>query len=201
MYATVQEIREEGVAPEEASDARIEAAIKRASDLIERLTGQWFEPREKTLILDGNGGFTLFLGVPVISLSGVKIDGRAVDLALLRVYNSPEDRKNPRIHFSWGFPKGKRNVEVTGTFGYVEEDGSTPELIRYACRRLVVKDLAPLSDMDAQEERKRARVISETTDRHSYTLAQDQRFSGLTGDPEVDGILVEFMAPPGVGSV
>jgi len=58
-----------------------------------------------------------------------------------------------------------------------------------------------LADKDAQEERKRSRIMQETTDRHAYMLFPDKRPSEFTGDPEIDAILVQFMAPPGMGSV
>jgi len=201
MYATVPEIRAEGVTAEQASDAQVEAAIRRATVLIDTLTGQWFEPQDCTFRFDGPGASTLFLKVPVLSVREVKVDGQSVDLAEVVVYNSAKDRRNPRLYYAPGFPKGKGNVEVAGSFGYVEQDGSTPELIRYACRRIVVSSLAPLADRDAQEERKRVRIASETTDGHSYTLVKDERPAGLTGDPEVDGILAQYMATPIPGSV
>lgn len=201
MYATVPEIRAEGVTAEQASDAQVEIAIRRATVLIDTLTGQWFEARTCTFRLDGPGAPTLFLRVPVISVQEIRIDGQPIDLAEVVVYNSVQDRRNPRLYYAPGFPKGKGNVEVVGSFGYVEQDGSTPELIKYACRRIVISNLAPLTDKDAQEEKKRVRIASETTDGHSYTLAKDERPAGLTGDPEVDSILAQFMATPIPGSV
>lgn len=201
MYATVPEIRAEGVTAEQASDAQVEAVIRRAVVLIDTLTGQWFEARTCTIRFDGTGTPTLFLRVPVISVQEVRISGQPIDLAEVVVYNSVQDRRNPRLYYAPGFPKGKGNVEVVGSFGYVEQDNSTPELIKYACRKIVISNLAPLTDKDAQEEKKRARIVSETTDGHSYTLAREERPAGLTGDPEVDSILAQFMATPIPGSV
>ncbi len=201
MYATVPEIRAEGVTAEQASDAQLEIAIRRATALIDTLTGQWFEARDCTFRFDGPGAPTLFLKVPVISVREVKVGGQPIDPGQVVVYNSVQDRRNPRLHYAPGFPRGKGNVEVAGSFGYVEQDGSTPEPIKYACRRIVVLNLASLADKDAQEERKRVRIVSETTDGHSYTLAREERPAGLTGDPEVDSILAQFMATPIPGSV
>lgn len=208
MYCTVQEIRDEGVAPEQATDARITMAIKLAGALIDKITGQWFEPRELTLVRDGRGGCILHLPVPVISVLELKVDGEVLDPKDYVVYSSPEDRRNPKIYCSRSFPRGRRNVEIAGVFGYVDQETDeagqvaafvTPEPIRHACRRLVIRELGLLGDPEAQDERRRARVASETTDGRSYSLALEQRFSGFTGDPDVDGILVGFVRPPAIG--
>lgn len=200
MYATVQDIRNEGITLEQATDARIDMAIKLATNIIDSFTGQWFEERPCIYQFDGHGAPTIFLKVPPISVEQVKINGEIINLSEVLVYGGPKYRNNPRLYYAPGFPRGKQNVEVTGKFGYVESDGSTPEPIKYACRKLVISYLTALADGTAQDEKRRNRIVSETTDGHSYTLAKEERPAGLSGDPEVDSILAQYMAIPGIGS-
>ena len=55
MYATVAELRAEGVAATTASDARLEALLADAGAFVDSVTGWFFEPRPLTLRLDGRG--------------------------------------------------------------------------------------------------------------------------------------------------
>ena len=54
-YASVADLRAEGVLESEASDERLEALLEEASGTIDRMTGWWFEPRELMIRLDGRG--------------------------------------------------------------------------------------------------------------------------------------------------
>lgn len=212
MYATVQEIRSEGIEPGAASDSRVDIAIRNASALIDKFTRQWFEPRRKLLTLDGRGAATLFLRIPIISVERVSVDDRELAASEYAAYSSEWDRKNPRVvRKSGNFPKGKANVEMLGTFGFVDAsvdaDGkpvySTPEPIRWACRRLTVLDLlsptAPRYDEEATDAKTRLRLAAENTDGHSYSLARETRPAPFTGDADVDTILLSYSAPSSVG--
>ena len=55
MYASVADLRAEGVTAAEASDARLELLLDEASRLIDRVTGWFFEPRSLMLHLSGRG--------------------------------------------------------------------------------------------------------------------------------------------------
>lgn len=117
MYASVADLRAEGVTDAVADDARLEALIARASSYVERITGRFFEPRELTLTIDGTGGRTLRLGHPIIRIDDVFIEASvfspadlAVDPSVYRVYNRhltqglllPDDRDDPRLEFVHG---------------------------------------------------------------------------------------------------
>ena len=184
-YASVSDLRAEGVTDAQASDARIQQLVSLASRYVERVTGRFFEPRVQALRVDGTGGRVLALGHPIIGIDAVAIDSNpfspadlAVDPGLYRVYNRhltqglllPDDRDHPRLelvhgedgHLALGrlaWPRGQQNVEVRGVFGYTEPDGSptgrTPELVRHVTKLLVMRELPRLADADRREDAQR----------------------------------------------
>lgn len=164
MYVGVQDFRDAGLEVATASDAAVIDQILIWQEFIERATRQWFVPRAMTLTFDGHDGDTVFFGVPVISVSSVKINGRddALDTTYYKVYNNrsgfPDDRKNPKLSLQRGsdrnvfagpilldgpmrFRKGRMNQTIVGVFGYVEADGTTPKLIKRALMKLVLEKL------------------------------------------------------------
>ena len=210
MYATVTELRDEGVTEAQASDARLERLIDEASRLIDRATGWFFEPRSMTLLLDGRGTPTVELPVPPIRLDQILIGGAELALA-------PEDYvlvgapvqpgfDAPRLSLRSGrFPKGYGNIEARGLWGYTEDDGSaegrTPLEIRRATILLVLRTLPLMGDTDAAgEARNRWRILEERTRDQSYKLDRVSRSGVLTGDPEVDEILLRYRRPAPMGA-
>lgn len=197
-YATIADLRDEGITTAMASDARLTSRIALASAMIDRWTGRWFEPRDRSFALDGSGTATLFLEAPIVSITSVAIEGVAVDLDGLRIYNrhiggmiAPDDREDPRIEwrrdtgaalaitaFDGVVPqwrRGQQNVLVVGRFGYTDPDGTatgkTPELIRHATKLLVVRELTQLSDTSARFDAiHRHRLTEERTRDQSYRL-------------------------------
>lgn len=186
-YALVSDLRAEGLLESEASDARLQILIDKASKLIDRWTGQHFEPRYAELELYTNGTPSLRPGNPIIGLESVIYDGEstAIPQADLRVFNrhlrglaQPDDRVIPRVQFADACARWPRRalVRVAGIFGYTEPDGSftgaTPPLVRQATTLLVLRD-APRRVADAEssfEALNRYRIMSERTREQSYTL-------------------------------
>lgn len=151
-YTTVQAMRDEGVTTSQASDARLQTLIERASYMIDMWTGRYFEPRTKVIRVDGRDARAVLLDEPIIDITAIKIldsygttiayagSDTDVDLDDVRIYNrhltqlltDPDDRDNPRIEFafpsraSFGgrFPVGRQNIQVEGIFGYTEPDGT-----------------------------------------------------------------------------
>lgn len=149
-----------------------------------------------------------------------------VDADLIRVYNRhlsqgltmPDDRNNPKLelYYSRGetnrshilstlvFPDGQQNIIVNGVFGYTDPNGSmaggVPDLIRYVCKLLVLRDRYRLANQAAREDAmKRFRIKSEKTRDQSYTLdslAQTGLMGSITGDADIDNILHSYMRPP-----
>lgn len=135
---------------------------------------------------------------------------------------NPDDRNDPRIVFYeaannlpitlWShaaFPAGFQNIEVDGVFGYTDGPGpigSTPVLIREACMLLARKKIPLMSDPEArQAESVIGKVMrEETRDQRVELNPKLQMKDGtygysLTGDSEVDSILIHFMAPISIG--
>ena len=209
-YCMLQDLRDEGFPSEAVSDARLTRIIALASRTIERITGRFFEPRRQRIELDGRGSNDLLLDEPIIAIEKIEL-GSSGPVSGATVYNRhitqglmlPDDRQNPRIRL--GFPCGARNVRVTGLFGYTEPDGSptgtTPLLIREACKRLVVREIPMLADAGRREDaRQRYRIVQERTREQSYTLDKLAHPGALTGDPDIDDILVQFMRPADLGA-
>ena len=63
-YATLEDLRREGFSAEEMPDDRAQQALADASAVIDSVTGQFFEPRPLTLVLEGRGA----LGVEVVDI-------------------------------------------------------------------------------------------------------------------------------------
>jgi hypothetical protein len=134
MYATVQQLRDEGVTTAQATDDQLLARISRCSQLIDRWTGRSFEPKEKTLLIDGSGGSILQIGPAIISISEVRVLGQSslyimssdepIDLDQIRVYNrhlteeltDPDDRNNPKIQ--WLAFEGSRRMPEVAPIAY-----------------------------------------------------------------------------------
>jgi hypothetical protein len=211
MYATVQDLRDEGVTVHQASDLRLSALADEASRFIDRATGWFFEPRPLTLVLDGRGISTIELPVPPIRIDRLVVGGVEVSHYpdALVVEGAPVEPwfDAPRCTLNRGgvFVRGRGNVELSGLWGYTEPDGTpegrTPPAIRRACMLLVLRWVSPLGDEDAAgDARNRWRILEERTRDQSYKLAPVSAAGGVTGDPEIDAILARYRRPCGLGA-
>lgn len=211
MYATATDMRAEGVGVAQASDARLALVLDEATQVIDRLTGWFFEPRLGGFRCHGRGSPTIELPVPAIRVDRVALEesGFSYPRDTLVVVGAPvlPGFDGPRISLRHGhFPRGYDNVTVEGLFGYTEPDGTpvgrTPPGIRRACILLALRNLPPLADEASVEARTRWRVIEERTRDQSYRLEAPQQSSAvLTGDPEIDLWLLPYVRPPRMGAV
>ena len=194
-YCTVEDIRAEGFTEEDCPDEVVERLIKLSCDYIDRVTGQFFEPRELTVRLDGRGGRNLVLPLFLIDCDYVKVKDELIeDYVLYNRITPVDDRPYPKIYRNAKWPEGIMNVEVSGTWGYVEAGNLTPEPIKRAAMKLAMCNFPLLSDTEAQSEKGlRGLLLSETTDGHSYELSEEVLASlasgAITGDSEIDQIL------------
>lgn len=154
LYAALSDVRAEGFAPATISDAQALNVLRRCSLMLERWTHRFFEPRYRTVKLDGASGSTQFLDDPIIAVDSTTIGGDTIDPTSYRVFNrhitqglnAPDDRDDPRITFAnqgragslvfdgngsawrWRsfFWGGAQNVQLAGLFGYTDPDPDVP---------------------------------------------------------------------------
>ena len=208
MYASAQDLRDEGVTSGEASDARLIALIAEATETIDGVTGWFFEPRVRSLRVDGRGARSIELPWVPLELDRVVVDEEDVAHGDFRWWGAPVEPgfSGARVELRSGvFPRGEMNVSLHGTWGYTEADGSrlgrTPLAIRRACMLLVMRALPKLSDRDlAEDARNRWRLVEERTRDQSYSLSKPARSAERTGDPEVDMILSRYARPLSLGA-
>jgi hypothetical protein len=211
VYASVEDLRAEGVTPATASDERLLAVLVEASAFVDHATGWFFEPRARTFRLDGRGTPSLEPPIPPIQLSDLRVDGTGLPLGAddLVVVGAPVDAGfyAPRLWLRRGvFPRGSANVEATGLWGYTEPDGTpdgrTPLAIRRATMLLVLRWLPGLGAGDASSGARQGwRIIEERTRDQSYRLATPGALGVVfTGDPEIDLVLARYRRPMGLGA-
>jgi len=224
-YVTLADLRDAGV-PISITDNQITPLINRWSAFIDEATHQWFEPRQMELMIDGTTARVLFLPVPIVTLDALYINNdftNPLSTNLYAVYANKtalrDDRRNPKISLSSSslgvydaadfrcgtlFMYGAQNQKLVGSFGFVEEDGSTPELIKRAVMKLVIKELqggTNLWNQVGNGPATQGTVTSETTDGHSITYNAFQYkpvpagLNGITNDAEVDNIIKMYRGP------
>ncbi len=158
-------------------------------------------------------------------VQGVPLTG-LIDPGNFRVYNrhltqgltQPDDRESPKIAFvreglisrplsglTHFFPRGRQNIRLTGVFGYTDPNGSptgeTPLLISEVCKRLVVRQVPTLAEAEDREDaEKRYRILEEKTRFQSYKLGPLHLQGALTGDPEIDNVLIQYKRPALLGA-
>jgi hypothetical protein len=212
VYATVANLRAEGVTVAEASDARLRRLIEDASQLIDRVTGWFFKPRAMTLRLSGRGAPSIELPVPPIRIDRLMLGSAELSLEpnVLLIVGAPVKPgfDGPRLTLRHGrrFPRGHGNVVAEGLWGFTEDNGSskgrTPLAIRRATMLLVLQNLVPLADEASFEARSRWRLLEERTRDQSYRLdpAKAATTPILTGDPEIDTLLAPYVRPTPIGA-
>jgi hypothetical protein len=205
MYGSLEDFRAAGFTEEQFPDGRLMSLCEQATRYIDLVTGRWFEPRDLTIRLDGNGGRALPLPHFLIEAGSVKLDGTPVAGYVL--YNRAEDRDYPKLYLESRWPRGALNVEVSGKWGYVDMPGdgtyaTPPMILRAAMKMISLAGTEDLGDTEAtQEASMRGRIAKEVTDGHSYELKDAASGTGgsssgvsYTGDQEIDQILDIYSA-------
>lgn len=206
--------------------AELDDFIADAMDFIDRMTRQWFNKRTKTLKMEGENVEVLMLPVPIITVTEIRPNGLSAPVMAMSEYivftsrSVPDDRRNPRIRVhtdptSIFYERGRRFLrgvitEVDGSFGYLEEDGSTPRQITRATTKLAVMRALKSIGEEASESSASAGVGAlkrEKTDLHEVEYFDPNskvsealtQASGSSGDDEIDGIIAMYRAPILIG--
>jgi len=206
-YITVQDMRNEGVTDPPYNDSVVENRIALAQALIERILECFFEKRDDmTFKLDGTGHDFLSLPIPPVSVSSITSVKQVVDDGNEDEYEAtdyevvmdpfPDGRFDPKLRTKGGtWPKGTRNIHVTGDFGFVDDDGqggyTTPLEIQRLCKLITNWGLPQIADAEA---RRAGQIVEESLKDYRYRLDEAER-SGMFGDPEIDGIFAMYSVP------
>jgi hypothetical protein len=173
------------------------------------MTGCFFEAKAgHVLRMDGTDHDTLWLPYPPTTTAGItKVEIATYDstganwtevastLYEVIMATVPDGRFNPKLqHMTGAWPKGRRNVRITGTFGFVESNGTTtPPFIVDLAKRIAIWNMPLAGDAAAQ---KSDRIIEEQLKDYRYKLADPSAASaGMFGDPRIDGPLAMFRKP------
>jgi hypothetical protein len=201
MYIERADVRAQGFAEAKYSNDMVDEAIETACAYIDRITGRWFEARNKTLLLDGDGTDLLQLHIPILSITSVET--RQVlnawtlhSLDEFAVYAGEDNNSYPRIRFMpYGvycrFPLKPQSVRIVGSFGYLEND-ATPVMIKRAALELSTAYLGTLASGEPQDRARKDSFIEEDTEYHRYKLADRMAGGNYTGISSVDRILARY---------
>lgn len=195
-YVSVAEMRSEGVTAALADDARVTAAIADVSRRAELAARTWWEARNKTLYVNGNGRSEIVLDYPLIALTSLTIDGAAVTGTTLRA--DPVTGLTFVLARSAGnvFNSGSSNVVIVGSFGHLDMSGAspaTPADIKWAIKRWAYLLLAQITDEDMAAERRMLVANNESVSGRSRS--RGSFIAPLSGDPEVDRIISSYRRP------
>lgn len=196
--------------------------IQAVQQYVERITGWFFNVRRMVVKLDGTGTELLVLPLPLvgqpdeIAYLGANNTYEPVAVSNFQIYNryQPDDRMYPRIKVAMAerqnlfqrvtlsdvFPKGHQNIRITGRWGFVERDGTTPAPILQCMMMLIMDILHPFGSAAERRRLRTRRVNEETSSNHRYQLQRVITDLDLSGNPEVDQILAKYIRPPEVDS-
>lgn len=206
----------------------LEVYIKQAMAFIDRHTRQWFNARTfddaKPVLMEGNNSETLFFPVPILEITSIRkyAGDQVLTPDSYQVFNGrdfPDDRRNPMIKLRKddddvlfaGSSKWMRGVRavITGIFGFLEADGSTPLMIQRATLKLALiyasKTLGEAAETAASSG-DLGPIKREKTDLHEieyFDARSDGKGgsdgTGLSGDDEIDDVIAAYKGPIIIG--
>lgn len=209
-YCAVADVRALGITEEQASDEVVESAIAGAEDVVNRFTGDLFEPTELTvagtvgddgavrlpLTVTDPGAVTAVawaetpdsaMGTDSYTVSTSLTPG-AADAVWLRRRGWDDEISGAEREVG-GFRnlnRVGRRVLVTGTFGWA----AVPLAVRNATVRLAVASLQPVGTSDEQALRA-AGVRSLSVEGYAVSF-ESRSLSATTGDLTVDTALRDY---------
>jgi hypothetical protein len=208
---TVADLAREGIGTGQ-SEGRLEWLIDKAEQEIERLTGYKFYGHDATYTVDGSGSEVIVLPQPPLTLTSVSEGGTALDTSAYTLYT---DRRYPRLVKSsvtgWAelgslvdvalaqWAAVPQNVVLVGHWGYVDLVGSAAEVcpkeIQWAVIRLVRHLLPRVGADDEEMSRKLLRYGQDLTIGPVRAGMSPHAIGAITGDPDIDRIVLEYRHP------
>ena len=195
--------------------------IKDAMDYIDEHTGQFFNKRSGVFEIEGNNAPIMHFPVPIIeideliinSLDQELLEGEDKDFVAFKGRAMPQDdRRNPRIKLNVG--RGRESIfvgvtnrifakntltRITGSFGFLEPDGSTPRLIKRAVKILAIGKInQPITKTAGTGDVgpvKKIKVDLHEKEFFEPTSNKEVGSQVLSGSEEVDLIIAKFRTP------
>ena len=179
-----------------SSTAERQEVIDRAEQMIEKITRDYFYSKSFVLYIDGNGKDKLFLHLSpnVLTVTEIKISGVALSTDLWTydtesVYLDPEAATGDelpelmlRLKYSRSiFPRGNKNIKVTGTCGWSSCPVSIKRAAIILCRFENDETLYTRYDD----------LSSEQLGDHHYVRGVAKKY--LTGIQEVDRLIRNYI--------
>lgn len=205
QYVTVADVRAFGITVDVvALDADVERLIAHACQQIDSYTGQWFDKRTRTITLRNRTGSEVFLPIFLVTLTSVDLNDFIVsnDFVTQILNQIPDDWEDPRLYLD--FELFDTDVlKITGVWGVVASiAGAVPEAVRRAAL-LTIAELLGFENLGTlgSDETLRQFIVSETTDKHRYTLNTEAVKAALAGyratvlPMSARNLLAPFMAP------
>lgn len=206
-YITAQDLYDEGLEEADYPEAIVTARIKLAQRIIDRVTEKYFEAKSAAYQVDGSGFDFVQLPAPIISFSKVEFrtSAGAWETQTLANFDSytdnPEEQSRQTLFiigssssdldtlFSGIFPAGRRNIKITGSFGWIDEDGNVPEDIKTACKLLTMQYIENIGSGEMQAELNAQGIKRLDVDEQEIETHADYAMGNITGNREVDLLL------------
>jgi len=200
-----------------------ERLIQEAMQFIDEKTGQYFNKKTGIFQIEGNNTPLMHLPVPIIDITEFTVnsadtpltEGEDYDFVAFKGRQNPQDdRRNPRIKLNFG--RGRNSIysgsltsrafmkgtfaTITGSFGFLEPDGTTPLMIQRAVKLLVMKEInnqigESASSTSGTGPLKRLKVDLHEQEFFELSQNKDSSRSSSSGDAEVDRIIATYRTP------
>lgn len=204
-----------------------ERLVQESMDLIDNRTGQFFNKREGEFKIKGRNTRLMQLPVPIIAIDELLInstntkltEGEDFDYVAFKGRGQPQDdRRNPKIEL--GIGNGSTSIytgtvttrlfmnnaltKLTGSFGFLEQDGSTPALIKKATLILTMLTIntptgGSVSLTEGTGPLKRLKVDLHEQEFFEASSNKDSVQSSDSGNAEVDNIIAMYRTPIRIG--
>ena len=212
------ELRDEGFDTTEIPEKRLQAILTRVGQYIRIVTGRaLFGAVGVEVEARGTGVELLILPDPIIGLSAVTEgliangvrDGEDYLLDDVEVLNrhlrgqgaGPDDRDLPGLLLPGGTWPSEYLYWVTGVFGYTDPDpgvpgpGHIPIPLRQAAVKLAIREAPQKLVFDEVEDRTHRHLIQSDRMGSHGSAFYPGRTGAITGDPDIDDVLLQYMRP------